>query len=794
MAAREIARTKGDVRRAVRESADLVKRLKEGVSAGVIPGDTLKKQEAVLKKLKEGGWESRPGEARANLYEQTFFTDRAPGDESHLLKWYEPVSEEQLGWVRNAAEKEGVLDDRFKNFLDVAEKRINGEVGDKANGESLYLHAEWALGSPQAASEFLARAGIDGVKYPVDSFGGKGVKDGDEAGWNYVSFRDDNIRVDHKWTDGQMRYSIAVTPEVRKATTVDTADMTRDKADAALRALAGRDLKNDETGIVAQVNSVQRRKILSNAAVRKSQNNGFSVNEHDAAASILETLWKVATLGKTDPDKNGDQSLKSVKRFVAPVRLGEKDAYAYITAKESVEHGHRIYSIELEKLEALAGMFKERTPRAANASGVPEGTARIIPQTGAPAQGGRFSIAGRQGAKRLRLKGVAEAAAMEKAGADREDIWRTTGWWRGRDGKWRVEIPDFTLNLAALEATGNDPDYFVRKRKLSEVISDTRLFDAYPDLKKITVETPHSDSFGYGSGLEGTFDGKGRIKLNMSAMDYDPAKVRATLAHEIQHAIQAIEGFAKGGNEGQFKAVDVRKMRRKAKSLRREGNEKEAARLEAEADELEENALDGMVVVHYQGYMDPFEAYQSLTGETEARNVEKRLAMTPEKRAATPPWESEDVPEDRQIVRYSIRSFADGTPFVEVDNVPPDIASETDLDRKRKLVERMLKDRWQGKILDPQGVRAFFNGHSAHEYTNPPNAPDDATMGAKMDAASGLEDIVGTSTNPRAVPDGESGHAHDNVKEWEHRDAIFRVDGRFYSAKVNIAKLAKVKG
>lgn len=144
--------------------------------------------------------------AHRNLYEQTFFTNRAPGDESHLLKWYEPVTREQMGWVRNAAEKEGVLDDRFKKFLDVAEKRINGEVGDKANGESLYLHAKWALGTPQAASEFLARAGIDGVKYPVDSYG-KTVKDGDKAGWNYVSFRDDNIRVDHKWRDGEMLFS-----------------------------------------------------------------------------------------------------------------------------------------------------------------------------------------------------------------------------------------------------------------------------------------------------------------------------------------------------------------------------------------------------------------------------------------------------------------------------------------------------------------------------------------------------------------------------------------------------------
>lgn len=47
----------------------------------------------------------------------------------------------------------------------------------------------------------------DGIKYPGDSYGTT-VKDGDEAGWNYVSFRDDNIRVDHKWVDGVPRYSI----------------------------------------------------------------------------------------------------------------------------------------------------------------------------------------------------------------------------------------------------------------------------------------------------------------------------------------------------------------------------------------------------------------------------------------------------------------------------------------------------------------------------------------------------------------------------------------------------------
>ena len=162
-----------------------------------------------------------------NLYEQTFFTDRAPGDESHLLKWYEPVSEEQLKWIRDALVKEKNIRDYSKtgygNVLVAFEHYLNvySLEGDTRGitGETVYKAIDNVVDKdPQAASEFLARAGIDGVKYPVDSYGGKGVKDGDKAGWNYVSFRDDNIRVDHKWTDGQLRYSVSkeLTDAMRK--------------------------------------------------------------------------------------------------------------------------------------------------------------------------------------------------------------------------------------------------------------------------------------------------------------------------------------------------------------------------------------------------------------------------------------------------------------------------------------------------------------------------------------------------------------------------------------------------
>lgn len=145
--------------------------------------------------------------AHRNLYEQTFFTNRAPGDESHLLKWYEPVSDEQLGWIRRQAKKEGLDWKKIKGLYQGEEDKsarmlyraIESVIAGGPNGNN------W-LGAAKAASEFLARAGIDGIKYPVDSYG-KTVKDGDKAGWNYVSFRDDNIRVDHKWRDGEMLFS-----------------------------------------------------------------------------------------------------------------------------------------------------------------------------------------------------------------------------------------------------------------------------------------------------------------------------------------------------------------------------------------------------------------------------------------------------------------------------------------------------------------------------------------------------------------------------------------------------------
>ena len=158
--------------------------------------------EEAVRLLREGGLPSQ------HIYEQTWFTNREPGDESHLLKWYDAISNANWDRVIAQAEKEG-LREKLKGAWWL---HFNGDlehfITDNGNsGDAIYERLSKLLGGPQSASEFLARADIDGVKYPVDSYGGKGVKNGDEVGWNYVSFRDDNIRVDHKWTDGVAKFA-----------------------------------------------------------------------------------------------------------------------------------------------------------------------------------------------------------------------------------------------------------------------------------------------------------------------------------------------------------------------------------------------------------------------------------------------------------------------------------------------------------------------------------------------------------------------------------------------------------
>ena len=95
-------------------------------------------------------------------------------------------------------------------------------------------------------------------------------------------------------------------------------------------------------------------KMTSGAAIKKSVNNGFTGDQHFEAVKKVVELYKNAKLIKIHKDKNGNKDVL-IKRFESQDKMNDSTEYdALITLKESTEHGHRIYSLELDEINKAA--------------------------------------------------------------------------------------------------------------------------------------------------------------------------------------------------------------------------------------------------------------------------------------------------------------------------------------------------------------------------------------------------------------------------------------------------------
>ena len=139
----------------------------------------------------------------------------------------------------------------------------------------------------------------------------------------------------------------------------------------AIDAMRGKKFVNVSTGIAAQLSSSAKGKLVSNKATGKSTANGFTRNQHNVLAGNVGTLFETARLVGSRPDRSGDANVLSIKRFARDVRFGNQGAVAWMTIKESKQHGHHIYSVEAIKVEALdrkVEVVSGNTPHASSAS------------------------------------------------------------------------------------------------------------------------------------------------------------------------------------------------------------------------------------------------------------------------------------------------------------------------------------------------------------------------------------------------------------------------------------------
>ena len=256
----------------------------------------------------------------------------------------------------------------------------------------------------------------------------------------------------------------------------------------------------------------------------------------------------------------------------------------------------------------------------------------------------RFSFAG-ESALNADNKMLQKAKEMYDDFEGSEDIRKETGWHRGADGKWRFEIDDSRMKvftdgdalfrkahpeyvrlqdlyekfwkgdisdaeqkeLTDLNETWGSEKSRLHTRllrgnaHLADIIQHDVLFENYPQLSEVTVKIGDLDGL---NGANGAYVVNGyeiRIDEDLFKDEYRTAKRDGTLVHEIQHAIQDIEQFAKGAN---LDTLSVAADRTEAKATTA------SYRYEAASD----NLLDAL---EEAGYFDKYGDDVDITSEDE---------------------------------------------------------------------------------------------------------------------------------------------------------------------------------
>ena len=337
------------------------------------------------------------------------------------------------------------------------------------------------------------------------------------------------------------------------------------------------------------------------------------------------------------------------------------------------------------------------------------------------------------------LETLIVAREMFVNGEDDRDIWKATGWTFGfADGKPRFEISDNQANVVVENRTVydiwkdmekvdkqvNTVGQFISKypehplaaevnhhqgvrAKYSEMRSDDpsaareienyldhkRLFDAYPELAKIKAGQPAGISALVNSGAAAFIPDANLIKYSKIN---NPDQFISTTLHELQHAIQDIEGFSPGGSPSDFKDLDLSALRQAEvsnalqklydknpdfyrdvvrsnqlqnsviekygplNSMRYDENDPlvqewwDAVEKRDGFPESREWGLlsrDSRSIAKTAVVISPHEQYERLAGESEARLTQARIDMTPEERAQEYPLDDFLIPVQSQVVK-----------------------------------------------------------------------------------------------------------------------------------------------
>lgn len=205
--------------------------------------------------------------------------------------------------------------------------------------------------------------------------------------------------------------------------------------------------------------------------------------------------------------------LNALERFIARIR--GKDAYLAVEQRQAAERLRDMLTGELKRAYGT-----DVKGEAAVESG----------------EGKRHSLAG-QYSQTAKLNSLSGAVRMNENGTPMDTIRARTGWWLGKDGKWRYEIDDSALSFDRNGYTDN-------AMYLADYVRHDKLFAAYPWLRGVNLKIV--DVIAGNENLNGLYNHHNdTIYLKDGRTD---KQMKSTLLHELQHVIQEYEGFATGAN------------------------------------------------------------------------------------------------------------------------------------------------------------------------------------------------------------------------------------------------------
>lgn len=398
-----------------------------------------------------------------------------------------------------------------------------------------------------------------------------------------------------------------------------------------------------------------------------------------------------------------------------------------------------------------------------------------------PSSGVALNSFGGVRAETAPLDALRLAREMHISGEDDRVIWKETGWTFGfADGKPRFEISDdraevilegrtmgqVWMDMAKLDAKVNTIGQFLLKypdsplthevnsfqgvraayedmttndpstaREIENYLAHAGLFSAYPELATVKAAQPGGIVGLVSAGAAAFISDVNLIKYSKVS---NADQFKSVTLHELQHAIQKIEGFAPGGSPQLFKEMDLTdkelsRINRVVFDLYERNPEfyrdsVKATQLQLKVSDKYGTISDGVVsdplvqewwaaidqrdsypeanewfslkslerqVTRDRVILSPMDQYKSLAGEVEARLTQTRIDMSPAERLAGYPLDDMEVAVPRQVLRSGGKSanlVAEGSFIGKVLDVVDGVATQKvnrDGDVVRHLLSRL---------------------------------------------------------------------------------------------------------